>query len=160
MKQLFSISAHRRRLRLSVFTAGLLSLSFNALAQDVTIGGANFTESSILANIYASALKKNDIAVKTRLNLGNREIIIPALQSGEIDIVPEYLGALLNYYDGKTLATSQSDVSAELAKALPADFTLLTPPRPRPLPPGPCARKRQKNITSASFPTCSPWPIS
>lgn len=127
MKQLFSISAHRRRLRLSVFTAGLLSLSFNALAQDVTIGGANFTESSILANIYASALKKNDIAVKTRLNLGNREIIIPALQSGEIDIVPEYLGALLNYYDGKTLATSQSDVSAELAKALPADFTLLTP---------------------------------
>lgn len=127
MKQLFSISAYRRRLRLSVFTAGLLSLSFNALAQDVTIGGANFTESSILANIYASALKKNDIAVKTRLNLGNREIIIPALQSGEIDIVPEYLGALLNYYDGKTLATSQSDVSAELAKALPADFTLLTP---------------------------------
>ena len=107
MKQLFGISAHRRRLRLSVFTAGLLSLSFNALAQDVTIGGANFTESSILANIYASALKKNDIAVKTRLNLGNREIIIPALQSGEIDIVPEYLGALLNYYDGKTLATSQ-----------------------------------------------------
>lgn len=65
--------------------------------------------------------------MKTRLNLGNREIIIPALQSGEIDIVPEYLGALLNYYDGKTLATSQSDVSAELAKALPADFTLLTP---------------------------------
>lgn len=127
MKQLFSISAYRRRLRLSVFTAGFLSLSFNALAQDVTIGGANFTESSILANIYASALKKNDIAVKTRLNLGNREIIIPALQSGEIDIVPEYLGALLNYYDGKTLATSQSDVSAELAKALPADFTLLTP---------------------------------
>lgn len=58
MKQLFSISAHRRRLRLSVFTAGLLSLSFNALAQDVTIGGANFTESSILANIYASALRK------------------------------------------------------------------------------------------------------
>ena len=119
MKQLFGISAHRRRLRLSVFTAGLLSLSFNALAQNVTIGGANFTESSILANIYASALKKNDIAVKTRLNLGNREIIIPALQSGEIDIVPEYLGALLNYYDGKTLATSQSDVSAELALGLP-----------------------------------------
>lgn len=41
--------------------------------------------------------------------------------------MPEYLGALLNYYDGKTLATSQSDVSAELAKVLPADFTLLTP---------------------------------
>lgn len=65
------------------------------------MGGANFTESSILANIYASALKKNHIEANTRLNLGNREIIIPALQSGEIDIVPEYLGALLNFYNGK-----------------------------------------------------------
>ena len=127
MKHILGFPVNTRRLRLSLVAAGLFSLSFSVLAESVTIGGANFTESSILANIYASALKKNDIAVKTRLNLGNREIIIPALQSGEIDIVPEYLGALLNYYDGKTLATSQSDVSAELAKALPADFTLLTP---------------------------------
>ncbi|WP_159868227.1 MULTISPECIES: ABC transporter substrate-binding protein [unclassified Raoultella] len=118
---------HHRRFRLSLLAVGLLGLSFSSLAESVTIGGANFTESSILANIYASALKKNNIEVSTRLNLGNREIIIPALKSGEIDIVPEYLGALLNYYDGKTLATSQSDVSAELTKVLPADFTLLTP---------------------------------
>jgi glycine betaine/choline ABC-type transport system substrate-binding protein len=95
----FGVPVNARRFRLSLLAAGLFSLSFT-LAESVTIGGANFTESSILANIYASALKKN-IEVKTRLNLGNREIIIPALKSGEIDIVPEYLGALLNYYDGK-----------------------------------------------------------
>ncbi|MCE9897284.1 ABC transporter substrate-binding protein [Raoultella terrigena] len=127
MHNILAFSFHRRRFRLSLLAVGLLGLSFSSLAESVTIGGANFTESSILANIYASALKKNNIEVSTRLNLGNREIIIPALKSGEIDIVPEYLGALLNYYDGKTLATSQSDVSAELAKVLPADFTLLTP---------------------------------
>ncbi|MDJ1656841.1 ABC transporter substrate-binding protein [Raoultella sp. Ech2A] len=127
MHNILAFPFHRRRFRLSLLAVGLLGLSFSSLAESVTIGGANFTESSILANIYASALKKNNIAVSTRLNLGNREIIIPALKSGEIDIVPEYLGALLNYYDGKTLATSQSDVSAELAKVLPADFTLLTP---------------------------------
>ena len=127
MQNILAFPFHHRRFRLSLLAVGLLSLSFSSLAESVTIGGANFTESSILANIYASALKKNNIEVSTRLNLGNREIIIPALKSGEIDIVPEYLGALLNYYDGKTLATSQSDVSAELAKVLPADFTLLTP---------------------------------
>ncbi|WP_406671673.1 ABC transporter substrate-binding protein [Raoultella terrigena] len=127
MHNILAFLFHHRRFRLSLLAVGLLGLSFSSLAESVTIGGANFTESSILANIYASALKKNNIAVSTRLNLGNREIIIPALKSGEIDIVPEYLGALLNYYDGKTLATSQSDVSAELAKVLPADFTLLTP---------------------------------
>lgn len=127
MKQSLWHAFNRRGFKLSLLAAGLFSISFTTLAETVTIGGANFTESSILANIYASALKKNNIDVKTRLNLGNREIIIPALKSGEIDIVPEYLGALLNYYDGKTLATTQSDVSAGLAKVLPAEFTLLTP---------------------------------
>lgn len=127
MKQLFGKAVTARRFRLSLLAAGLFSLSVNTFAAGVTVGGANFTESSILANIYASALKKNHIEANTRLNLGNREIIIPALQSGEIDIVPEYLGALLNFYNGKTEATSQQDVSAELAQALPADFTLLNP---------------------------------
>jgi osmoprotectant transport system substrate-binding protein len=102
MKHILGFPVNARRFRLSLLAAGLFSLSFSVLAESVTIGGANFTESSILANIYASALKKKNIEVKTRLNLGNREIILPALKSGEIDIVPEYLGALLNYYDGKT----------------------------------------------------------
>jgi len=124
MKQLFGKAVTARRFRLSLLAAGLFSLSVNTFAAGVTVGGANFTESSILANIYASALKKNHIEANTRRN---REIIIPALQSGEIDIVPEYLGALLNFYNGKTEATSQQDVSAELAQALPADFTLLNP---------------------------------
>ncbi len=127
MKQLFGKAVTARRFRLSLLAAGLFSLSVSTFAASVTVGGANFTESSILANIYASALKKNHIEANTRLNLGNREIIIPALQSGEIDIVPEYLGALLNFYNGKTEATSQQAVSAELAQALPADFTLLNP---------------------------------
>jgi len=89
MHNILAFPFHRRRFRLSLLAVGLLGLSFSSLAESVTIGGANFTESSILANIYASALKKNNIEVSTRLNLGNREIIIPALKSGEIDIVPE-----------------------------------------------------------------------
>ena len=89
MKQLFGKAVTARRFRLSLLAAGLFSLSVSTFAASVTVGGANFTESSILANIYASALKKNHIEANTRLNLGNREIIIPALQSGGIDIVPE-----------------------------------------------------------------------
>ena len=85
MKQLFGKAVTARRFRLSLLAAGLFSLSVSTFAASVTVGGANFTESSILANIYASALKKNHIEANTRLNLGNREIIIPALQSGEID---------------------------------------------------------------------------
>lgn len=102
-------------------------MGFAAHAETVTIGGANYSEQTILANIYASALKQQGIEVKTRLNLGNREIIIPALKTGELDVVPEYLGALLNYYHGGSKATTEQEVSAELQQALPADLALLKP---------------------------------
>ncbi len=118
-------SLQLKSLSLSLLGAGMLLAGAAAHAQTVTIGGANFSEQSILANIYAKALEKKGLEVKTRLNLGNREIIIPALKSGEIDIVPEYLGALLNYYDPKTVVTRQQDVEAELKKVLPPEFTLL-----------------------------------
>lgn len=110
---------------LSLLGASLMLTGAQVFAQTLTVGGANFSEQSVLANIYAKALEKKGIEVKTRLNLGNREIIIPALKSGEIDIVPEYLGALLNYYDPKAEVTRQQDVEAALKKELPAEFTLL-----------------------------------
>ena len=119
------LSIHLKSPILSLLGAAVLLAGATAHAETLTIGGANFSEQSILANIYAEALKKKGLEVKTRLNLGNREIIIPALKSGEIDIVPEYLGALLNYYDPKTEVTQQQDVEAALKKVLPAEFTLL-----------------------------------
>ena len=119
------LSLHLKSPALSLLGAALLLAGATAHAETLTIGGANFSEQSILANIYAKALQKKGLEVKTRLNLGNREIIIPALKNGEIDIVPEYLGALLNYYDPKAEVTQQQDVEAALKKALPAEFTLL-----------------------------------
>lgn len=119
------LSATGKGFRLSLLAAGMSSAAFAAHAETVTIGGANYSEQTILANIYASALKQQGIEVKTRLNLGNREIIIPALKSGELDVVPEYLGALLNYYHGGSKATTEQEVSDELKQTLPADLQLL-----------------------------------
>jgi len=119
------LSATGKSFRLSLLAAGMASAAFAAQAETVTIGGANYSEQTILANIYASALKQQGIEVKTRLNLGNREIIIPALKTGELDVVPEYLGALLNYYHGGSKATTEQEVSDELKQTLPADLQLL-----------------------------------
>lgn len=115
----------RKALRVTLLAASLASVGFAAQAETVTIGGANFSEQTVLANIYASALRQEGIDVKTRLNLGNREIIIPALQTGELDVVPEYLGALLNYYQASSEATTQKQVSDELVTVLPNDLVLL-----------------------------------
>ena len=110
----------------SLLAAGLFSLSVYTYAASVTVAGPTLPKVPFRQHLRQRA-KEKSYRGQHRLNLGNREIIIPALQSGEIDIVPEYLGALLNFYNGKTEATSQQDVSAELAQVLPADFTLLNP---------------------------------
>ena len=106
---------------------GLLIGSTFANAQSITIGGANFSEQTILANIYASALKNEGIDVKTRLNLGNRQIIAQALENGDIDVVPEYIGSLLSFYDDKTALTTQKEILSALQQKLPADLQLLEP---------------------------------
>lgn len=117
--------AKRKLTQATLLAMGLSGMALAAHAETVTIGGANFSEQTVLANIYAAALQQQGIEVKTRLNLGNREIIIPALKTGELDVVPEYVGALLNYYHGDSKATTQEDVTHELNATLPADLALL-----------------------------------
>src|SRR5512144_613468 len=65
----------------------------------IVVGSANFVESQILAEIYAQALAAKGVTVEKRLNIGSREAYIPALQDGSIDLIPEYTGVLLQYFD-------------------------------------------------------------
>lgn len=97
----------------------------SSAADTITVGSANFTESQLLATIYAEALKTKGVKVKTRLNIGSRETYIPALKDGSIDLLPEYTGALLQYFDPKTKASSPAEVSAALTKALPSGISAL-----------------------------------
>ena len=59
----------------------------------ITVGSANFPESQILANLYAEVLEDRDFDVERNLNIGSREVYFPALQAGELDLFPEYIGA-------------------------------------------------------------------
>ena len=72
----------------------------------IVIGSANFPESALLANIYAAALKAKGVEASTNLNIGSREVYIKALQDGSIDLVPEYTGVLLQYFDPTATAIS------------------------------------------------------
>lgn len=62
----------------------------------VVVGHANFSENATLANIYAEVLDAAgfDASVK---QLGNREVYLPALQKGEVDVIPEYVGTLTEF---------------------------------------------------------------
>jgi osmoprotectant transport system substrate-binding protein len=93
--------------------------------ESVTVGSANFQESVVLADIYAEALKAKGVNVTEKLNIGSREVYIPALKDGSIDLLPEYSGVLLQYFDKTATATSADDVYAALQKAVPSGLTVL-----------------------------------
>jgi osmoprotectant transport system substrate-binding protein len=63
----------------------------------VRIGTFNFSESRILGELYGQALENAGFSVERRFNLGNREVVAPALESGQIDFVPEYLATYLTF---------------------------------------------------------------
>jgi osmoprotectant transport system substrate-binding protein len=95
--------------------------------KSITVGSADFTESKIIAEIYAQALEANDFTIKRQFGIGSRETYIPAVQDHSIDLIPEYTGNLLQYFDEKATATTSDAVLLALLKALPGDLSILYP---------------------------------
>jgi osmoprotectant transport system substrate-binding protein len=91
----------------------------------IVVGSADFTESALLAEIYAGALEAKGVSVEKTLNIGSREAYIPALQDGSIDLVPEYTGVLAHYFDEGASATESDAVYEELKAALPETLAVL-----------------------------------
>jgi osmoprotectant transport system substrate-binding protein len=91
----------------------------------ITIGTANFTENQVLGYLYAAVLDAAGVKVNVRPNLGTREILIPALRGGDIDLLPEYQGALLHYVAPKAKATEEGEMQNALTIALPSGLQVL-----------------------------------
>jgi osmoprotectant transport system substrate-binding protein len=95
--------------------------------RSIVVGSGDFPESQIMAEIYAQALQVNGFDVGRRMGIGSRETYIPALKDHSVDLVPEYIGNLLQYFEPKSSATMLNAVELELYKRLPGDLALLTP---------------------------------
>jgi osmoprotectant transport system substrate-binding protein len=65
----------------------------------ITVAGFNFAESSILAELYGQALAHSGYTVNYKLLLGTREVVAPAIKSGQIDLYPGYAATDLEYYN-------------------------------------------------------------
>jgi osmoprotectant transport system substrate-binding protein len=98
---------------------------------EVVVGSANFPENALLAEIYAGALNGAGVEASTRLNIGSREVYIPAIEDGSIDILPEYTGVLRDYFlaeeDAGAVgeASDSEGVFSELEETLPEELTVL-----------------------------------
>src|SRR5438309_16209 len=69
--------------------------------ETLTIGGFNFSESSILADMYGQALKAKGYTIAYKLNLGSREVVAPALKTGQVDLYPGYAATELEFFNNK-----------------------------------------------------------
>ena len=91
----------------------------------ITIGSANFSENALVAEIYAQALESEGYQVERKLNIGSREIYAPALESGELDLIPEYIGTMLTYLGGTASSDSDETYAALQVAWEPAGIEVL-----------------------------------
>ena len=114
--------------------SGLSGGGGNGSGPTITVGSKNFTEQYILGNLYALALEHAGFNVETKLNLGSVQVADRALQSGQIDLYPEYTGTSLETvldYKGNPASLNTPRQTYQAAKKLyaqrnPAD-TMLQP---------------------------------
>jgi glycine betaine/choline ABC-type transport system substrate-binding protein len=95
-------------------TAQNFDASNAGLEGDITVGSTNFYEQEVLAEIFAQRLESNGATVDRKFQLGNREIVMPALESGEIDILAEYAATALEFVNGGAgQATTDPEATTE-----------------------------------------------
>jgi osmoprotectant transport system substrate-binding protein len=92
----------------------------------VVVGSFNFPESELLGELYGQALEAQGITVERRAALGNREVVQPALENGEINLVAEYAATSLEFLNGAAgEATSDPAETVDLLNAVLADTGLV-----------------------------------
>ncbi|SNS67735.1 osmoprotectant transport system substrate-binding protein [Geodermatophilus pulveris] len=78
----------------------------------IVVGGANFTESTILADVYADVLTAAGFDASVR-EVGNRELYLPALISGsEIQVFPEYLSTATEFLNRQVNGSTAEPVAS------------------------------------------------
>ncbi len=89
--------------------------------KSIVVGSFAFPESEILGEIYAQALEAKGIEVDTKFNIGPRQQTIPALRDGSINVIPEYNGNLLAYYNPDYTERTTEEVDAVLTDTVAKD---------------------------------------
>ncbi|MCF8549969.1 MAG: ABC transporter substrate-binding protein [Pontimonas sp.] len=96
-----------------------------AMTEVIVVGSQAYYSNEIIAEIYAQALESAGYEVERKFQIGQRDAYLPELESGAVDLFPEYTGNLLQYYSPDTMATQADEVYAELQSALPEGLTAL-----------------------------------
>jgi len=93
----------------------------------LVVGSQQYYSNEIVAELYAQVLEKAGMQVTRQYQIGQREVYLPEVLKGSIDVFPEYNGNLLQYLDKTASVTDSASVQAALTKVLPSGLRVLTP---------------------------------
>jgi len=96
----------------------------------IVVGKTNFYEQDILSELYAQILEANGFTAARQDASGSREVVFPALESGQIDVLPEYAATALEFVNGGAgqATADAATTTALLRQALtPKHLTALDP---------------------------------
>ena len=92
------------------------------LDDGIRIASFDFAESELLAELYAALLEDAGVSVVRLGSIGPREVLAPALESGVVDIVPEYVGTASGYF-----GAAPASIDALRDAVAPRGLTVLSP---------------------------------
>ncbi|KGJ82827.1 glycine/betaine ABC transporter [Cryobacterium roopkundense] len=97
----------------------------SAGADTIVVGSQDYYSNEIIAEIYAQALEANDFTVDRSFRIGQREVYLPELEAGGVDVFPEYTGSLLQALKPDAAGGTSDEVYTELTAALPEGLRVL-----------------------------------
>ena len=98
---------------------------WNTVSAAIKIGSKDFTEQLILAEIYAFKLEDAGFTVERKLNLGGTPVAQASLESGAIDLYPEYTGTGLSTILKRPISSDPQQVYETVARAYQKQFNLI-----------------------------------
>ncbi|WP_418969270.1 ABC transporter substrate-binding protein [Alloscardovia omnicolens] len=91
----------------------------------LVVASQDYYSNEIIAETYAQALEAEGYTVQRDMRIGQREVYLPEITSGKIDLFPEYSGPLLQYWNKNTTVTTSEDVYHQLKSSAPAHLAIL-----------------------------------
>ena len=92
----------------------------------LAVGSQAYYSNEIVAELFAQVLEKAGFTVDRQYQIGQREVYMPELEAGSLDLLPEYLGNLLQHYQPDAGSASPEEISSSLEEALPEGLRVLS----------------------------------
>ena len=91
----------------------------------LVVGSQAYYSNEIIAELFAQVLEAAGYTVERQFQIGQREVYVPELENGSLDVLPEYLGNLLQHYQPDAPSASPEEIRSALGEALPASLRVL-----------------------------------